>query len=276
MMATLEIRDLVVSVEGQIILNGINLCVHSGETHAIMGPNGTGKSTLAQIVMGHPKYRVESGDMLLNGESILAMPVDERSRKGLFLAMQNPIEVPGVTNFDFVRSAVASRLEKGNHLRIGKFILQFEDTAKKLDMGTNLAHRYLNQGFSGGEKKRNEILQMALIKPSIAFLDEIDSGLDVDALKIVGENVTRMKSDHLGLILITHYQRLLDYIVPDFVHIMIKGNIVRSGGKDLIEKIDHEGYDWLKNELGIDELEERKPQVSIGICAQGAPRREGI
>ncbi|MBN2504911.1 MAG: Fe-S cluster assembly ATPase SufC [Bacilli bacterium] len=266
-MARLEIRNLVVSVEGKIILNGINLNVDGGETHAIMGPNGTGKSTLAAIVMGHPKYKIESGDILLNGESIINSTVDERSRKGLFLAMQNPVEVPGVTTFDFVKTAVSARLEKDQRLRVGKFIFQFEDAAKALKMGSNLSERYLNQGFSGGEKKRNEILQMALLKPQIAILDEIDSGLDVDMLKLVGENVTKMKSQTLGLILITHYQRLLDYIVPDYVHIMIKGDIVKTGGKELIKKIDNEGYDWLKTELGIDELEEKTTQYSLGNCA---------
>jgi len=220
--------------------------------------------------MGHPKYKIESGDILLDNESILGMSVDERSRRGLFLAMQNPIEVPGVTNFDFVKAAVSARLPRGGHLRIGKFILQFEEEAKALDMGKGLSHRYLNQGFSGGEKKRNEILQMSLLKPKIAFLDEIDSGLDVDALKLVGENVTKMKSPELGLVLITHYERLLDYIVPDFVHIMIKGSIVKTGGQELIRKIDKEGYDWLRSELGIDELEEKRIQYSLGSCRANA------
>lgn len=266
-MATLELKDLTVSVEGNVILHGVNLTIRGGETHAIMGPNGTGKSTLAQIVMGHPKYQIESGEILLDGENINEMPVDERSRKGIFLAMQNPVEVPGVTNFDFVKTAVTSRLPKDKHLRIGKFILEFEDSAKELKMGSGLSHRFLNQGFSGGEKKRNEILQMKLLKPSIAFLDEIDSGLDVDALRIVGENVTKMKSKELGMVLITHYQRLLDYIVPDFVHIMIRGQIVKTGGKELIQKIDSFGYDWLKDELGISDFEEKKEQYSLGTCA---------
>ncbi len=266
-MAKLEIRNLIVSVEGKTILNGISLTVNGGETHAIMGPNGTGKSTLAAIVMGHPKYHIESGDILLDGESIINMPIDERSRKGLFLAMQNPVEVPGVTNFDFVKTAVAARLNKDEHLRVGKFIFQFEDAATALKMGSGLSHRFLNQGFSGGEKKRNEILQMSLLKPKIAFLDEIDSGLDVDALKLVGENVTKMKSKDLGLVLITHYQRLLDYIEADVVHIMIRGNIVKSGGKELITKIDNEGYDWLKTELGIDEFEDKRAPYSLGSCA---------
>ncbi|MFA5068008.1 MAG: Fe-S cluster assembly ATPase SufC [Candidatus Izemoplasmatales bacterium] len=268
-MATLEIKDLVVSVEDTLILQGVNLTVSGGETHAIMGPNGTGKSTLAQIVMGHPKFKVESGDILLDGESIIGLSVDERSRRGLFLAMQNPIEVPGVTNFDFVKTAVSARLKANERLRIGKFILKFEDAAKALNMGSGLSQRYLNQGFSGGEKKRNEILQMRLIQPKIAFLDEIDSGLDVDALKLVGDNVSKMKSPDLGLVLITHYERLLDYIIPDQVHIMIRGTIVKTGGRELIQKIDREGYDWLKAELGIDELEDpsKTRQYTLGSCA---------
>jgi len=261
----LEFKDLVVSVEGNTILNGINLTVNGGETHAIMGPNGTGKSTLAQVCMGHPKYKVASGDILLDGESILDKSVDERSRMGIFLAMQNPIEVSGVTNFDFIKAALQTRLGKDEHLRVGKFILQFEDASQQLQMGKGLAHRFLNQGFSGGEKKRNEILQMKMLNPRFAFLDEIDSGLDVDALKLVGQHVTSQKSDTLGLILITHYQRLLDYIQPDFVHIMLQGKIVRTGGQDLIEKIDQDGYDWIKKELGIED-ESDKP-YSLGTCA---------
>lgn len=263
----LEIKDLFVSVEEHMILQGVNLTVKGGETHAIMGPNGTGKSTLASICMGHPKYKIESGDILLDGESIIDKSVDERSRMGIFLAMQNPIEVPGVTNFDFIKAALQTRLEEGKHLRVGKFILKFEDASKDLKMGKGLAHRFLNQGFSGGEKKRNEILQMKMLNPKVAFLDEIDSGLDVDALRIVGENVTKQKSDDLGLVLITHYQRLLDHIEPDFVHVMINGNIVKTGGKELITKIDTQGYDWVKTELGITDFDQKKAPVSLGTCA---------
>lgn len=262
----LEIKDLHASVEGNEILKGINLTVKGGETHAIMGPNGTGKSTLASICMGHPKYKIESGDILLDGESIIDKSVDERSRLGLFLGMQNPTEVAGVTNFDFVKAAVQKRMPKGEHLRVGRFILKFEDASNNLKMGKGLAHRFLNQGFSGGEKKRNEILQMKLLEPKIAFLDEIDSGLDVDALRLVGENVTDLKSQELGMILITHYQRLLDYIVPDFVHIMINGKIVKTGGKEIIEKIDKDGYNWVKAELGIDDLDEKNEPYSLGFC----------
>jgi Fe-S cluster assembly ATP-binding protein len=178
--------------------------------------------------------------------------------------MQNPIEVPGVTNFDFVKAAIQTRMGKDEKLRIGRFILKFEKASEDLKMGQGLAHRFLNQGFSGGEKKRNEILQMKMLNPKIAFLDEIDSGLDVDALKLVGQNVTELKSPDLGLILITHYQRLLNYITPDFVHIMINGKIVMTGKDELIERIDQEGYDWVKKELGIEE-EDNKP-YSLGMC----------
>jgi Fe-S cluster assembly ATP-binding protein len=261
----LEFKDLVVSVDGNIILNGINLKINGGETHAIMGPNGTGKSTLASVCMGHPRYQVESGDILLDGESILDLSVDERSRKGIFLAMQNPIEVPGVTNFDFIKAAIQTRMGKDEHLRVGRFILKFEDASQELDMGKGLAHRFLNQGFSGGEKKRNEILQMKMLNPRFAFLDEIDSGLDVDALKLVGEQVTKLKSPDLGLVLVTHYQRLLNYIKPDFVHVMIHGQIVKTGTDELIEKIDSDGYDWIKKELGIED--DRKQPYSLGTCA---------
>ncbi|MDD3129106.1 MAG: Fe-S cluster assembly ATPase SufC [Candidatus Izemoplasmatales bacterium] len=264
MIMTLEIKDLFVSIENNLILNGLNLKVNGGETHAIMGPNGTGKSTLAQVCMGHPSYKVESGDILLDGESILDKSVDERSRLGIFLAMQNPIEVPGVTNFDFIKAAIQTRMKKDEHLRIGRFILKFEKASQDLKMGQGLAHRFLNQGFSGGEKKRNEILQMKMLNPAFAFLDEIDSGLDVDALKLVGQNVTELKSQDLGLILITHYQRLLDYITPDYVHIMINGKIVKTGNLELIKRIDQEGYDWVKKELGIED-EDKKP-YSLGTC----------
>ncbi len=275
-MAKLEIRNLVASVEGKIILNGVDLTVCGGETHAIMGPNGTGKSTLASVIMGHPKYKVESGDILLDGVSILDKPVDVRSRMGLFLGMQNPTEVPGVTNFDFIRQAVSARLPENEHLRVGKFIFRFEDAAKALKMGSGLSERFLNQGFSGGEKKRNEILQMKLLNPKIAILDEIDSGLDVDALKLVGENVTAMKSPDLGLLLITHYERLLDYIVPDIVHVMIGGRLVKSGGHSLFARIDSEGYDWLKEELGLDELTEKQERFSLGSCANNLKIHEQV
>lgn len=254
MMAILDIKNLHVSVDEKQILKGVDLTVKSGEVHAIMGPNGTGKSTLASALMGNPKFEVTEGDVSLDGEDVLEMEVDERARAGLFLAMQYPAEVPGVTNSDFMRQAL--RATSGKDVNLIDFALKYEGSIKDLKMREDLAHRYLNEGFSGGERKRNEILQLKVLNPKIAILDEIDSGLDVDALRIVGKNVSDMISDDFGCILITHYQRILDYINPTHVHIMIDGEIVLSGGKELIEKIDQNGYEWLKEELGIDFVDE--------------------
>lgn len=243
-MSVLKIIDLHVEIEGKEILKGINLEIKQGEVHAIMGPNGTGKSTLAQSLMGHPSYTITKGNAFLDDIDILQLPVDQRAILGLFLAMQAPIEVPGVTNSDFMRQALNARREKP--INLFDFILEYEKNAEDLKMRKDLPHRYLNQGFSGGERKRNEILQLKTLRPKFAILDEIDSGLDVDALKIVGENVNKqVKETNLGCLLITHYQRLLDYIVPDFVHVVIDGKIKKTGNKDLILKIDKYGYDWL-------------------------------
>lgn len=231
-------------------MKGVNLTVKTGEVHAIMGPNGTGKSTLASALMGHPKYEVTQGSALLDDADLLELEVDERARAGLFLAMQYPQEVSGVTNSDFMRQAL--KAVTGKDVPLIKFIMDYEQYASELKMREDLPHRYLNEGFSGGERKRNEILQLKTLKPKFAILDEIDSGLDIDALRIVGENVNDMVSPDFGCILITHYQRILDYIKPTHVHIMINGKIVLSGGSDLIEKIDQSGYEWVKEELGID------------------------
>lgn len=270
-MSTLIIKDLYAEVEGKEILKGVNLTINGGETHAIMGPNGTGKSTLASVIMGHPKYTVTKGEILLDGENVLDMAVDERARAGLFLGMQHPAEVPGVTNSDFIKTAMNARLEEGKSVSLFKFIRELDHAVTDLKMNDDLPHRYLNEGFSGGEKKRNEILQMKMLKPTIAILDEIDSGLDVDALRIVGENVTNLKNKDLGLLLITHYQRLLEYIKADTIHVMMKGKIVRTGDYKLMERIDQEGYDWLKDELGIEDVrvieEEEKARVMLGTCA---------
>lgn len=249
-MSTLTINDLHVSIEDKEILKGVNLTVKTGEVHAIMGPNGTGKSTLASALMGHPKYEVTQGSALLDDADLLELEVDERARAGLFLAMQYPQEVSGVTNSDFMRQAL--KAVTGKDVPLIKFIMDYEQYASELKMREDLPHRYLNEGFSGGERKRNEILQLKTLKPKFAILDEIDSGLDIDALRIVGENVNDMVSPDFGCILITHYQRILDYIKPTHVHIMINGKIVLSGGSDLIEKIDQSGYEWVKEELGID------------------------
>ncbi|MFB5761169.1 Fe-S cluster assembly ATPase SufC [Paenibacillus medicaginis] len=245
------IEGLKATIEGKEILKGINLEMKGGEIHAIMGPNGTGKSTLASALMGHPKYEVTEGTVLLNGEDLLEMEVDERARAGLFLAMQYPSEIAGVTNSDFLRSAINARMEEGKEISLIKFIRQMEGKMKELEMNPEFAHRYLNEGFSGGEKKRNEILQMMLLDPKIVVLDEIDSGLDIDALRIVANGVNQMRSEDRGFLIITHYQRLLNYIKPDFVHVMMQGRIVKSGGPELAERLEAEGYEWVKEELGI-------------------------
>ncbi|AKG03978.1 Fe-S cluster assembly ATPase SufC [Salimicrobium jeotgali] len=251
--STLEIKDLHVEIEGLEILKGLNLTLKGGEFHAVMGPNGTGKSTLASAVMGHPKYEVTQGEILLDGENVLEMEVDERAQAGLFLAMQYPSEISGVTNSDFLRSAINSRREEGDEISLMKFIKQMDAKMDTLDIDKNMAQRYLNEGFSGGEKKRNEILQLMNIEPSIAILDEIDSGLDIDALKVVAKGINEMRDDSFGCLIITHYQRLLNYITPDKVHVMMQGRIVKTGGPELAQRLEEEGYDWIKEELGIED-----------------------
>ncbi|MBN2910491.1 Fe-S cluster assembly ATPase SufC [Polycladomyces sp. WAk] len=249
----LKIENLRVNVEGKEILKGVNLEVNGGEVHAIMGPNGTGKSTLASALMGHPKYEVTGGSVTLDGEDVLEMEVDERARKGLFLAMQYPSEISGVTNSDFLRTAINAKRGEGNEISLMKFIRKMDEKMAMLNMDESFAHRYLNEGFSGGEKKRNEILQMMMLEPRIAILDEIDSGLDIDALKVVAKGVNSMLGPNLGVLIITHYQRLLNYIKPDFVHVFMQGRIVKSGGPELAERLEAEGYDWIKEELGIED-----------------------
>lgn len=251
----LKIEDLYVAIDGKEILKGVNLEIKGGEIHAVMGPNGTGKSTLASALMGHPTYEVTSGSVTLDGEDVLEMEVNERAQAGMFLAMQYPSEISGVTNSDFLRSAINSRREEGDEISLMKFIRQLDAQMGLLEMPGEMAHRYLNEGFSGGEKKRNEILQMTMLKPAIAILDEIDSGLDIDALKVVAKGVNEMRSPEFGCLIITHYQRLLNYIEPDFIHIMMGGKIVMSGGKELAHRLEAEGYDWVKKELGIEEVE---------------------
>lgn len=256
-MSTLEIKDLHVSVTDEEnhkqkeILKGVNLSMKTGEIHAIMGPNGTGKSTLSQTVMGNPAYHVTQGDILLDGQSILDMPVDERARRGLFLAMQYPSEIQGVTNSEFLRAAVNARRSKDDQISVMDFIKELDKNLKLLDMDEKMTERYLNEGFSGGEKKRNEILQLLMIKPKFALLDEIDSGLDIDALKVVAKGVNSMRGDNFGSLIITHYQRLLNYIIPDTVHVMMDGRIVTTGGPDLAKKLEKEGYAGLRDDLGL-------------------------
>ncbi|WP_226580247.1 Fe-S cluster assembly ATPase SufC [Halobacillus litoralis] len=251
--STLEIKDLHVEIEGQQILKGVNLTINGGEFHAVMGPNGTGKSTLASAIMGHPKYEVTKGEVLLDGENVLEMEVDERAQAGLFLAMQYPSEISGVTNSDFLRSSVNAHREEGDEISLMKFIKDMDAKMDTLEMDKNMAQRYLNEGFSGGEKKRNEILQLMMIEPAIAILDEIDSGLDIDALKVVAKGINEMRNDSFGCLIITHYQRLLNYITPDKVHVMMQGRVVKSGGPELSQRLEEEGYDWIKQELGIED-----------------------
>ncbi|MBO0994602.1 Fe-S cluster assembly ATPase SufC [Bacillus sp. SD088] len=251
----LEIKNLHVSIEDKEILKGVNLTVKSGEFHAIMGPNGTGKSTLASAIMGHPNYEVTEGTITLDGEDVLEMEVDERARAGLFLAMQYPSEISGVTTSDFLRSAINAKREEGDEIPLMNFIKKLDRDLEYLDIDKNMATRYLNEGFSGGEKKRNEILQLLQLQPDIAILDEIDSGLDIDALKVVSKGINQMRSENLGCLIITHYQRLLNYITPDFVHVMMQGRVVKSGGPELAKRLEAEGYEWIKEELGIEDEE---------------------
>ena len=252
-MSTLVIKDLHVAIDGKEILKGVNLTINTNEIHAVMGPNGTGKSTLASAIMGHPKYEVTSGSIELDGEDVLAMAVDERAQAGLFLAMQYPSEITGVTNADFLRSAINSRREEGDEISLMKFIRELDSKMEFLEMDLDMAQRYLNEGFSGGEKKRNEILQLMMLQPKFAILDEIDSGLDIDALKVVSNGINQMRGEGFGSLVITHYQRLLNYITPDHVHVMMQGRVVKSGGAELAQRLEAEGYEWIKEELGIED-----------------------
>jgi len=270
-MKTLEIKDLHVEVEGKEILKGINLTVKENEVHALMGPNGNGKSTLLAAIMGNPKYKVTQGSIIYDGKDILSMPVNERSVAGIFLAMQYPQEIPGVTNSDFLRAAMNVRSEKP--VSLFKFIKEMEKTINDLQMKEDLAHRFLNEGFSGGEKKRNEIVQMELLKPSLAMLDEIDSGLDVDALHIVADALNKMHEENgMSMLVVSHYERFYQLIKPTFTHVLVNGKIVMEGDDKLALRIDQEGYDWIYNELGIqpasvEENESKKVSASIGTCA---------
>ncbi len=267
-MERLEIKDLHVSAGEKEILKGIDLIVNKGEIHAIMGPNGNGKSTLLQTIMGHPAYTVTQGSITLNGEDVLAMDVDERSRKGLFLAMQYPKEIAGVTNSDFLRAAINSRLEK--NISLFKFIKEMEGNISRLKMKEDLAHRFVNDGFSGGEKKRNEILQMLMLNPEFAMLDEIDSGLDVDAIKLVSDAIHELKEKtDLGLLIVSHYERFFTMIRPTHSHVIVDGKIVVESDDELVYKIDSDGYDWLYDELKIQPVKENRPLVySLGTCAR--------
>ena len=254
MNAVLEIRDLHVAVEDKPILKGVNLVVRQGEIHALMGPNGTGKSTLANVLMGHPSYEIAKGQVLFKGEDIADLAPDERSRMGLFLAFQYPVAIPGVSVANFLRMAINARRRTADENDKGISVPEFRNLLKaKMDMlkiDHSFAGRYLNEGFSGGEKKRAEILQLATLEPEIAILDETDSGLDIDALKIVASGVNTVAGDELGVLIITHYQRILNYIKPHHVHIMLDGRIVESGGAELAEQLEEHGYSWIKEQAG--------------------------
>mgnify|MGYP002628443612 FL=1 len=246
---TLKIENLQASVEGTEILKGLSLEVPKGEVHAIMGPNGSGKSTLSKVLAGHEDYEVTAGSALMDGVDLLGMEIDERSRAGFFLAFQYPHEIPGVSNANFLRAALQARLPKGEEIDAVAFYKDMYAKMDELEMDRKFTGRSVNEGFSGGEKKRNEILQMMMLEPKYAVLDETDSGLDIDALKVVAQGVNAMRSPERGMLVITHYQRLLDYIVPDVVHVMFDGKIVKSGGKDLALELEEKGYDWVKEEL---------------------------
>ncbi len=262
MPTTLEIKNLHVSIEGKQILKGVDLKVAQGEIHAVMGPNGSGKSTLANTLMGHPKYKVDSGDILVNGESIVGLAPDARAKKGLFLAFQYPLEISGVPLAQFLRSAYRSLRGEakkdsdpkaatgvgGEMISALAFKKKLEEKLKEVDMDPAFAKRYLNEGFSGGEKKRAEILQMAILQPAIAIMDETDSGLDIDAVRKVAEVVANMAGPEMGVLLITHYQRILEYIKPQFVHVMVNGRIFQSGGPELARLLEERGYSWVEQE----------------------------
>jgi len=248
-MSSLVIHDLHVSIGDKPIVKGLSLTVNSGEVHAIMGPNGTGKSTLAKVIAGHPDYTVTGGDVLLDGRSVLAQEADERARAGLFLAFQYPSEIPGVSIANFLRAAVQARLPEGEEIDASAYYKRLYAKMDLLKIDRKFTSRSVNEGFSGGEKKRCEILQMAMLEPKMAVMDETDSGLDIDALRIVSEGVNTLRGPGLGVLLITHYQRLLSYIVPDFVHVMYDGRIVKSGDKSLALELESKGYDWVRKEF---------------------------
>jgi Fe-S cluster assembly ATP-binding protein len=247
----LKIKNLHASVEDKDILKGINLVVKAGEVHAIMGPNGAGKSTLSSIIAGNENYTVTQGEILLEGEDISEMAPEERAHKGVFLSFQYPVEIPGVSVTNFIKTAINEnrKANKQDEMPANEMLKLIREKSELLEMDRKFLSRSLNEGFSGGEKKRNEIFQMAMLEPKIAILDETDSGLDIDALRIVANGVNKLKNENNAVLVITHYQRLLDYIIPDFVHVLMDGKIVKSGGKELAYELEEKGYDWIKNEL---------------------------
>jgi len=245
------IEDLHVSIEGKEILKGVNLSIDRGEVHALMGPNGSGKSTLANTLMGHPRYEVTGGRVLFKGEDILGLRPDQRARKGLFLAFQYPTSIPGVTMVNFLRASL--KAVRSSDVPVREFRTILKETMDLLKMDESFARRYVNDGFSGGEKKRAEVLQLGILRPEMAVLDETDSGLDIDALRTVAEGVSALMGPGMGVLLITHYQRILNYIKPDFVHVLFGGRIVKSGGRELAEELEARGYEWIAQEYGVPE-----------------------
>jgi Fe-S cluster assembly ATP-binding protein len=248
-MSSLEIRNLHVSTGDKEIVKGVTLTINTGEVHAVMGPNGTGKSTMAKAIAGHPDYTITGGDVILDGKSMLDMESDERARAGIFLAFQYPSEIPGVSIANFMRAAVQARMSEGEEIDASGFYKRLYQKMDLLKIDRKFTSRSVNEGFSGGEKKRSEILQMAMLEPRFALMDETDSGLDIDALRVVSDGVNHLRGPNLGILLITHYQRLLGYIVPDFVHVMIDGCIVKSGDRSLALELESRGYDWVKKEF---------------------------
>ena len=249
----LVIKNLHVSVEGKPILRGLDLTIEKGKIHALMGPNGSGKSTLAYTLMGHPMYDVDEGEVWFKGENILELEPDDRSKLGIFLAFQYPVTIPGVSVANFLRLAINARRADGKKIAIPEFRKLMLEKMKLLEMDPSFAGRYLNEGFSGGEKKRAEILQMAVLNPTMAILDETDSGLDIDALKIVAKGVNSLMNPNMGILVITHYQRLLNFIKPDVVHVMLNGRVVMTGGPELAHELEAQGYDWVREQVGLDE-----------------------
>ncbi|GAB4170030.1 MAG: Fe-S cluster assembly ATPase SufC [Calditrichia bacterium] len=251
-MSFFEIKNLRAGIEGKEILKGVNLKIEKGEFHAVMGPNGSGKSTLANVVMGNPAYEVIDGEILFNGQNILEMASDERARLGMFLSFQHPVAIPGVSASKFLKRAVEAKLkEKGEKFNASAFIKDLKHYVNFLEMNNDFVNRSLNEGFSGGEKKRLEMLQMLMLKPSLAVLDEVDSGLDIDAIKVVSKAVNELKNGEFSVFIITHYQRILNYIQPQFVHVLMDGKIVTSGGPELVHKLEEMGYDWIREPNGV-------------------------
>ena len=252
------IKDLHANVEGKEILRGVNLQLCTGEIHALMGPNGSGKSTLANVIFGHPKYTLTKGSISFNGVEITELSTDERAHLGLFLAFQYPVEIPGVTVTKFLKRSLESQVSASNNgkkLSVSQFIKELRENVSFLEMDKNFVNRYLNEGFSGGEKKRMEIVQMLTLKPKFAILDETDSGLDIDALKIVAKGVNKLRGENFGALIITHYQRILNYVKPDFVHVLYKGKVVTSGGPEMVEELESKGYDWIREKFELEESE---------------------